>query len=516
LRQLFGIALFPILFSAFVPLNLFAINVGTFDVSEAIRAFCLSIIFVAFIQWLAGRVFKNTRVSAIVLGYFLFGIWSFNFGPIWWLIYAVGFVAIIACLRRWPVRVNAIIILNMVAIAVFLTPVVSIFSHYWTQETIQHNQFSTGPFHQLSRPLQDPPPSIVHIVLDGYSSDETLKRIYRFDNSTFFDALRDQGFVVFPNINTAYNQTLLSMASVFHGEYLNSEQAPLTLNGASEIRRSLAAVVSDGAVLRRLAADGYQFSHTKNGYSGIRFSGANRASLPDGAFSPLNLFESYMIQTTALRLITPVETLQSHVLDDLLRHGLTTDVYRTDESPIYHYHHLMSPHPPHTINHLGVTIHKKGANFATIADGNPTVSGSAALQTEYRAGYIEKLRYTNVALAAQTKAMIAGIAGNKVIMIHGDHGGGSLWHPDSMSDSCLAERLGTFVAVYADDPGILGAFKQNLQAEPNLINLYRTLMGEMYGKKLPPLQDKSFFADYSTVKNLRLVDRRELNRNCGY
>jgi hypothetical protein len=516
LRQVTGALLFPVIFAAFVPLNLFAVNIGTFDVSETIRAFVLSIFVVAFIQWLAVKIFGNARVSSIILGYLLFGVWSLNLGSVWWLIYASGFVIIIACLWRWPVGEKAIIVLNMVAIAIFLTPVAAITSHYWSQKTIQESQFGAGPFHQLSRRVDDRPPSIVHIVLDGYSSDETLRRIYRFDNSSFFDALRDQGFIVFPNINAAYNQTLLSMASIFHGEYLNSAQAPLTLQGASEIRRLLAAAVSDGPILRRLAADGYQFFHTKNGYSGIRFSGTNKASLPDGILSPLNLFESYMIQTTGLRLVMPVETLQSHVLDNLLRHGLNTDVYRGQEGPIYYYHHLLSPHPPHTINRLGETIYKEGASFATIADGDPTVAGNPALQAEYQAGYVEKLRYTNAALVKQTKEMIAGIAGNKVILIHGDHGGGSLWHPDDMSKSCLAERLGTFLAVYADDPAILSAFKRNLQVSPNLINLYRTLFGELYGKKFQPLPDKSYFADYTTVKNLRLVDRRVLTRNCGY
>ena len=215
LRQVTGAALFPLIFAAFVPLNLFAINIGTFDVSEAIRAFVLSIFVVALIQWLAIKIFGNARVSSLILGYLLFGVWSFNLGLVWWLIYASGFVIIIACLWRWPVGGKAIIVLNMVAIAVFLTPVASITSHYWSQKTIQENQFGAGPFQQLSRPVDDPPPSIVHIVLDGYSSDETLRRLYQFDNASFFDALRDQGFIVFPNINATYNQTLLSMASIF-------------------------------------------------------------------------------------------------------------------------------------------------------------------------------------------------------------------------------------------------------------------------------------------------------------
>ena len=85
MKSVFSSALFPVIFAAFVPLNLFAVNIGTFDVSETIRAFVLSIFVVAFIQWLAVKIFGNARVSSIILGYLLFGVWSLNLGSVWWI-----------------------------------------------------------------------------------------------------------------------------------------------------------------------------------------------------------------------------------------------------------------------------------------------------------------------------------------------------------------------------------------------------------------------------------------------
>src|SRR5690606_26926144 len=113
--------------------------------------------------------------------------------------------------------------------------------------------------------VQDAPqplPSIVHIVLDGYAGTSALRSTMGFDNSAFVSDLRRLGFVVAPDARAPYNQTLLTMASVFQGEYLAGDQYPLNLGNPARIRRALGSVVTDGPLHRQLRRLGYTLLYT--------------------------------------------------------------------------------------------------------------------------------------------------------------------------------------------------------------------------------------------------------------
>jgi hypothetical protein len=56
-------------------------------------------------------------------------------------------------------------------------------------------------------------PDIYYLILDGYTGENVLKTMYSFDNSGFYDALRQRGFFVASRARCNYPTTFLSLAS---------------------------------------------------------------------------------------------------------------------------------------------------------------------------------------------------------------------------------------------------------------------------------------------------------------
>ena len=68
-------------------------------------------------------------------------------------------------------------------------------------------------------------PNVYHILLDAYTNEDTLKILYKFDNSEFYSKLKQKGFIYFPNSYSTYGGTLLSTTSMLN---LGKEHKDLT------------------------------------------------------------------------------------------------------------------------------------------------------------------------------------------------------------------------------------------------------------------------------------------------
>ena len=57
------------------------------------------------------------------------------------------------------------------------------------------------------------PPDIYYVIVDGYANSRTLREVVGYDNTSFEDFLRNQGFFVVPDAYANYYQTNLSLPS---------------------------------------------------------------------------------------------------------------------------------------------------------------------------------------------------------------------------------------------------------------------------------------------------------------
>ena len=66
-------------------------------------------------------------------------------------------------------------------------------------------------------------PDIYYIILDGHPSSETLKKIYKYNNNTFDNHLKDKGFFIASKSIVRYSSTFQSLSSSLNMEYINDK-----------------------------------------------------------------------------------------------------------------------------------------------------------------------------------------------------------------------------------------------------------------------------------------------------
>ena len=146
-----------------------------------------------------------------------------------------------------------------------------------------------------------------------------------------------------------------------------------------------------------------------------------------------------------------------------------------------------------------------------MAAGDVSLFNNELLMARYREGYLEKLRYTNKAVLAQVQRMIDQIEGPLVIIIHGDHGSGSLLIQESAEKTCLMERMRTTVAIYSNVPEIRDAVAAG--GIDNTVNIYRVIFGALLGTEIP-LAEGQYFAKWSAPSKPQSLAGADFERNC--
>ena len=512
---------YPALIALFIPLNLFVQNYSLFRFADTIRPIAAFVLMAALIFVGTAVLFRRRDVAALIASFSILGLWIYPLGSVGfiWLIITVLLIGFIVC--RPPVSPKATAVLNIAALALnlHLAVTISLIEIRYAEQKPDYVEYS--PFYD--QPLDPakvagPLPSIIHIVLDGYASNTVLKEIMGFDNTPFTDALAKLGFFVAEDVRTPYNQTSLTMASIFIGDYLKADRPPMTIENNHNLRLKLNDVVSHGPVHHQLSRLGYKFLATKSSLIFSRFSDETALSVP--SFSPfsLNFYEIFLVQNTALRIAAGFFGIADNGFlrrNETLQHAVTNEFYNRYDRPYLFFEHVLAPHPPFIIDRHGEPTDKWSKSFASIADGDAATKGDPALQAEYVEGYIEKLRYTNRAILAQVRRMLESVPAPKVIIIHGDHGSGSLYFHDDADRSCLKERFSPFLATYSDDPAIASAFAAMRGSRINLVNLYRTLFDARFGTVFGPLADRSYFANWNQPQRPRLLDGKLIAEQCG-
>jgi hypothetical protein len=508
-RNVISWPIYPLLIGLYLPLHFFSNNTSLFNFGQTWRALAAFSLFAALIFIIFWLALRRLHLVAFISGIVLVAVALALKNPIHQLL-VVAVALVLGAIAFWKdVAPGWSAFLNVLALAVLLQPMLTIANRYLLLPDT--GTLESSPFNNVGPSLAGDveTPVLVHMVLDGYSSNAALEKLYNFDNGLFTNTLSDLGFVVFEKARSPYNQTLFIMSSIFGGMYLEPGEGPLSISNQDHLRSALGGIVSQGPVQQRLAEKDYEFLFVDSGYEFFSFPDYAIVSTPDVPRKSLNFFEIGLLQNFGVL----IDSEPAKNYNEFLRHGLTTDFYNEAKPPYMLYEHLLAPHPPFVIDRDGNTdIRSK--YFNTLGDANHATDNNPQLVQLYRNGYLEKLLYTNKAALKQVSKMIADIEGSKIIIIHGDHGSGASHNYDSQQlDSCLSERFSPFLAVYSDNPKLQKKLASIAADEFNLVNLYRVIFDETFGTELGQLESRSFFVPWDQPQQPQLLDQAQLDLN---
>jgi hypothetical protein len=162
------------------------------------------------------------------------------------------------------------------------------------------------------------------------------------------------------------------------------------------------------------------------------------------------------------------------------------------DSPKFVFVHIIAPHPPFVVDKNGAPL--KSNKPYLPADGQ----GSFESSGKYQELYIEQLQFVNRKILANLDVILKD-PHPKVVILQGDHGGGSLLTPASES-SCLFERASILNAYFFSDG-------QTNDLYPGItpVNSFRVVLNTYFDTQYSILPDRTYFSHIATPYNFTEV-----------
>jgi hypothetical protein len=326
-------------------------------------------------------------------------------------------------------------------------------------------------------PHGPPQRDIYYIVLDAFGRRDILNELYDLDIGSFVKALEARGFAVPEASQSNYAQTYLSLASSLNLSYLDSIG---TAMGNSSDRRVLHYLIQNNALTRLAKRAGYQVIAI-----GSSYAATERLTTADLCLCEqygLHEIEAAAINLTPLRAL-PLDrwTYDAHrrKIDQAFQH---LEYASRIVGPKLIFAHFISPHPPFVFAPDG----RPRAN-ATHVFGLMDGSHFHGSRAEYVAGYRDQAQFVANRVLSIIDAIMSRPGPRPVIILHGDHGPGSMWNWDDVGSANTRERLGIFSAYRFPkaDPPVL---YRNLSP----VNGLRIMANRRLGTSLPILPERSF------------------------
>lgn len=534
--RLASVPAYPTFFAIYFVIRLYADNMALFHAADVIRpALVLGGLAVA--AMLAARYALRTNIHNAAAGAFglvfvltVAGDFARFLGPSF--VGTAGFalvvllVAAIALAGHKTHRTT--LIFNVFAVFLLAMPLYNIARAHLGETPVSAGRYLRDG---VAASLPATPPSIVHITLDGYSRADVLTEVYGYDNGPFLNSLGTLGFSVIDGATSPYNQTLPNMAAIFAGEYLDFGRLEHETLNADDMRRMLGRHIGDSPVMEFLRPMGYTTLASDTGYEFFDFSNVDRLSSPAKRTGPYTLFEATLFKRSGLNVFIvrggeylPGDTEHTTAsrslgwvakqVNDLVRHAFEAPFPETANGRYFLYQHILSPHPPFTLDREGRDWTRYANVFYEIVDGSHAIHGDPDARKAYVAGYTEKLIYTNAALLRRVEALISGTSGPLIIVVHGDHGGGAFFEHSDAATTCARERFSPLLAIYVSEPSWRAEIVTKLRRRPNLVNIYPAIFGTVFGFGAELHESRSEFMSWNDPFRPAPVTAKRLGEAC--
>jgi hypothetical protein len=309
-------------------------------------------------------------------------------------------------------------------------------------------------------------PDIYYIVLDGYAALDTMKDIYNYDNSIFYDSLRNRGFFVADKSTTNHSYTYLSLSSTLNMMYMDWMSSD---NGKKIKLKEIGDTIADNKVAKILKSNGYKYITFDSGYST-----SSRSSISDQHIScaTLSEFDRILIKST--------------ILDPFFLYGGVRDLILcqfsslasvTVDSPSFLFSHIIAPHPP----------------FVFDEDGGSVGMNSGLNPWSNQRQYTQQLKFVNnkvLEVIDKIKDKYKKNKGDFIMIIQSDHGPASLGTEEMVnpSDKLIRERMRILNAYYVPD-----YIKNDLYENITPVNSFRIILSKLLNLDFKRLKDLNFF-----------------------
>jgi hypothetical protein len=299
---------------------------------------------------------------------------------------------------------------------------------------------------------------IYYLLYDRYASEESLRRFFGFDNSTFDGELEKRGFVVDRNAVTSYPMTSTSMASTLNMRYLSSRV---------ESNSDYFASVQANEVGKLLIKAGYKYYFFGNQYDGLRKSSIAQWNMKISVM-PSEFADSLVTMTPFRPLIG-----RQH------KHRFTSEKFAAvaelakDPAATFAYAHFLVPHPP----------------YAFARDGSQQSEVNRMTRPEQEL-YIDQLVATNRLILETIDGILNSSAVKPIIILQADEGPYLMAGDESLSrKEQIAKRIGILNAILVPDEAI----RQRLPKPLMPVDTFRFIFREYFGAPIALLPNRIFY-----------------------
>lgn len=359
-------------------------------------------------------------------------------------------------------------IVNTISIVIVVISLVNVGSFVFEQNSTD----SLGETSGIHITDNEQFPDIYHIILDGYAGYNILEKYYDFKNDEFIKFLKTNDFIVPQNSKSNYAVTFLSVTSVLNMDYLNDFVEPL--GKESKNQHPVYELTKNNHVMNILKNNGYKIIVIGSTVDfASEFNSADISLCGDRSYTNTE-FTINLVKTSILK---PIYSILFESSRDKILCSLDTlpQLHEKNDGPIFVFSHILLPHPPFQFGPNGESI---DPNVIEIND-----------DWNNKEGYINQVKFANKKIS-EFISTIKSENPNSIILIHGDHGTGSV-NDFSSEDADIRQRMQIFNAYsFPNSPSILP------YDGISLVNSYRIVFNSFFNGNYTLLEDKSFFSTH--------------------
>lgn len=255
------------------------------------------------------------------------------------------------------------------------------------------------PFPVIKSISKEYKPDIYYIVLDSYTSSESLKKYWNFENDSFEINLQKLGFSVIQQAKAAYTYTPYAIAS-----YLNSSELVIDTTKKYNERNLI-------MLIRKNRMDEWLKCNNYNCYNYSLFDCFGHKKYYN-AFTYYHFLGRTIWYTNAVKLYHFIHPQSRYTQTNLeIFEVVKSNAAGDNGNPKFIYAHLMTPHSPYVFDSTGKPFEE-----------------NSKLSDEEK--YLQQLIFVNSKALDLVTHILENSEKEPVIIIQGDHGFRYQGHPD--------------------------------------------------------------------------------------
>lgn len=481
------IAFHPPLIALYPILAVYAANMSLWSISDIGLPSLVAILTVTGLWLISGVITRSSLrgaliASAMVACFFLFRTLDEWIGFGGWIVATAAMLTVSA----WPWKSLNLTTRFLNAASVILIAL-SLITVIQTNSRIQRSVKRNNSPAKLTSTAQSQEslPDVFYIILDGYGRADELERVFGIDNQPFLSRLEDSGFLVCSDSYANYCQTEISLASSLNMGYIEDFLQPS--ENATVDRAVLDQRIDESVVAKEFKEQGYLYVGITTGFPALEFKSAD-ITLPRE--QQHMLLGATLIQMTPLRASGRIVMSQFDERRQMLKGGIEAigSLSKRGPRPRFVVAHILAPHPPFVFGPNGEEKRPK-MQFA-YADGSHYFDNGGT-EAGYREGYRDQLEWLDKSLLPKLEAILK-IKPTPIIILQGDHGSKLRLDQESSSKTDLKEVFANLMAVHVPE-----SMREGIPMNLTPVNLFRILLGRLFGINLPSLPNRSFYSRWT-------------------